>query len=98
MKKLIHSATRLIAAALAAGMLLSSPMVGEAMAGYCSLAGPSCGSCNNSDAGNPCTCSNGTDQGICVAAPEMSDYLAMAFVLASGGMIYYFRRRAVAKA
>jgi hypothetical protein len=98
MKNLIKTIRGIMAIVLVGGFLFSSPMIGEARAGYCSLAGPSCGSCSDSNIGSPCTCSNGSDQGICVAAPEMSDYLAMAFVLVSGGMIYYFRRRTFVKA
>ena len=31
-----------------------------------------------------------------VCGPEMSDYLAMAFIVVAGGILFYFRRRRVA--
>ena len=49
--------------------------------------------------GNAFQCSDGTY--FCQSAyesPEMSDYLAMAFIVVAGGMIYHFRRRALAAA
>jgi hypothetical protein len=90
----------MIAIVAIAGFLIF-PIMGAALAGddQCKTGGnggPPC--CNNSG----CTTNdnfNGTCQnGACVATPEMSDYLAMAFVLVTSGMIYYFRRRAFVKA
>jgi len=86
-------------AAIASVLIL--PMMGAALAGddQCKTGGaggPPC--CNNS----ACTTNgnvNGTCQnGTCVPVPEMSDYLAMAFVIMSGSMIYCLRRRAFVKA
>jgi len=96
MKKLIQSINRLIAAAAVAGVLFSPVVMGEASAAV------SC-TCSDGAYTNLCTadgqsCGDGQCSCAPVPTPEMSDYLAMAFILMSGGMIYYFRRWAVVKA
>jgi hypothetical protein len=58
----------------------------------------------NSCAGSnpvPYTCTDAAGQNVryCMgpsSVPEMSDYLAVLFIVAAGGMIYHFRRRASA--
>jgi hypothetical protein len=92
MKNLAQSLHRMIIIAAVAGALFSPMMTREALAA-------STVNCTCSDGAytNLCTAdgqSCGDGQCSCVSVPEMSDYLAMAFVLVSGGMIYYFRRRA----
>lgn len=49
---------------------------------------------DSADCGAGSTCVGGA----CTPVPEMSDYLAMAFLLVAGGMIYYIRRRELASA
>lgn len=49
---------------------------------------------DSADCGAGSTCVGGA----CTPVPEMSDYLAMAFLIVAGGMIYYIRRRELASA
>jgi hypothetical protein len=95
MKEMIASISRLMAIAAIAGVLFSPMMLSEAMAQACQTTTPEApGYCSG---GQTC-CSDGSCSFSCVTTPEMSDYLAMAFVIVTGGMIYYFRRRALARA
>jgi hypothetical protein len=89
MKNLIKTLSRAMAIAAVAAVLFSPMMVRNAMAQIVQ----SCESASQ--------CASGAcNGGYCapLGTPEMSDYLAMAFVVVAGGMVYYFRRRALAKA
>jgi len=105
MKKIIGSINRLMAIMMLAGVLFSPMMISEAMAlAACpphpplTCIGAPCNSCPPGSKGGTGQCSlgGGFTAYVCVSTPEMSDYLAMAFVVMAGGMIYYLRRRAVA--
>jgi len=73
----------------------------------CATSGPNAGYCVGDgdcsrpyDSGNVCNPPKTercypTESYYCT--PEMSDYLAAAFVVVAGGMLFYFRRRSVAK-
>jgi hypothetical protein len=94
---------RLLVGALASCMLLS-PLVARDAAAlllcyFNSNPGQVCGNCGaNQASGQSCVCAGGS-AGTCFGSgtPEMSDYLATAFVIVAGGMLYYIRRRATAK-
>ncbi|MBV8939767.1 MAG: hypothetical protein JO089_08035 [Alphaproteobacteria bacterium] len=57
---------------------------------HCSSPGGTC-----SAYGQECT---GTDSGSGTCVPEMSDYMAAALVVTAGGLLFYIRRRSLAKA
>lgn len=44
---------------------------------------------DSADCGGGSTCSGGA----CTPVPELTDFLAAAFLLAAGGIIYYVRKR-----
>jgi|GEM_PF-6729799 len=99
MKKMIRTIKEMIAVMAFAGLMfvplftapvLALPAVGCIDSGDCS-------------GGETCSCMSGsacTQGGDCTAVgvPEMSDYLAMAFLVVAGTMIYYIRRRELATA
>lgn len=83
--------------ALMMGLLLSTAMVGEAWAqGLPPCTSADAASC--APKGFSTACTPDTDGHYYICTPEMSDYLAMAFVAVAGGMIFHFRRRALARA
>src|ERR1700678_2063074 len=98
MKRMFRSVSRALAIVAMTGVLVSPMLVSEAMAGPYN--GGSCGGnpagsglCStSSDCTNGCTCVTGLCQ-----VPEMSDYLAMAYLVVASGMVYYFRRGAYAQ-
>ena len=100
MKQMIPSINRAFVVTAMIGVLLSPVMVGEAMAQtyssaqmYCinPAAGAKVPSATCVTQSNGSICSDG--ESVCV--PEMSDYLAIAFLVAASGMVYFLRRGAL---
>ena len=93
MHKIINTMKQVIAVAALAGFMCL-PIAAPAAAMGCIDSGDCAG-------GESCSCSGGnacTQGGSCASfsVPEMSDYLAVAFLVAAGTMIYYIRRRELA--
>ncbi len=86
MKNMIKNICRSLATAAVAGVLLSQVMIGEAMA----QVNPSCSIYTDSKS---CAASFGPGNTPCqwtnnyTCVPEMSDYLAMAFVVVAAGTV-----------
>jgi hypothetical protein len=95
MQQMRQSLSRAIAITAVAGMLLSPLMVSQAMAqiASCSVF-PDSQSCV-AHVGYPGNCTWNATTSVCV--PELSDYLAIAFIVVTSGMVYYFRRGALAR-
>ena len=96
-----RSISRALAMIIAALPLFMSPlMMGVAMAQTITTCTPNAP--GSFPAGSICQTNSQCASCICTAltcqVAEMSDYLAMAFVVAAGGMIFYFRRRTLARA
>jgi hypothetical protein len=85
-------------AAATAGILLSA--VAEAAAQSLGCTGQPDGTacffqaCTDGDICTQGRCAGG----VCLAAPEMSDYLAVAFLAVAGGMLFLIRRKMLAAA
>jgi hypothetical protein len=90
---------RLKIAAIVVCLLLFPFMTGEAIAQQTCTCQPWGNSCSIDPCYGPggqpgkCTCTNGASTPASTPVPEMSDYLAMGFIAAAAGMIYFFRRR-----
>lgn len=88
MTRIIRKIKEMIAVLALAGLLFAPVFTTSAIAAVACIDTVDC------PGGETCTCGGScTEGGSCAGVPEMSDYLAVAFLVVAGTMIYFIRRR-----